>query len=187
MRGYRLRMDNRLLGIYLNDQLAAGVLWREIARRSARSNSDNDAGAALARVADAIAEDVATFERMMERLGVRRSRVKPLLAMAGERAGRVKPNGHVLSYSPLSRFEELEFVVMGIEGKKVLWQTVRDCAGLAERLPDMDFDGLIERAQRQRDELEPHRRAAGAQAFGRPPIAVPGAHLPRQVATPPAA
>ncbi|HEV2784962.1 MAG TPA: hypothetical protein VGV67_01130 [Solirubrobacteraceae bacterium] len=178
---------DKLLGIYLNDQLAAGVLWRQIARRSQRSNRDTPAGEALARVADAIAEDVATFERIMDRLGVRRSPVKPALAIVAERVGRLKPNGRLASYSPLSRFEELEFVVMGIEGKKVLWQTLRDCAGLAERLPDVDFDGLIERAQRQRDELEPHRRAAGAQAFGRPAIAVPGAHRPRQMAPPPPA
>lgn len=176
-----------MLGIYLNDQLAAGVLWREIARRTQRSNRGTDAGAALARVATAIAEDVATFEEIMVRLGIRRSRVKPALATAAERAGRLKPNGRVSSYSPLSRFEELEFLVMGIEGKKVLWQTLRDCAGLAERLPDVDFDGLIERAQRQREEIEPHRRAAGAEAFGRPAPAVPGAHHPQQVARPPAA
>lgn len=178
-------MDNRLLGIYLNDQLAAGVLWRETARRAQRNNSDTDAGEALARVATAISEDVATFERIMARLAVRRSPIKPLLAMAAERAGRLKPNGRLVSYSPLSRFVELDFLVMGIEGKKVLWQTLRDCAGLAERLPDLDFDELIERARRQRDELEPHRRAAGAAAFGRAPLAVPGAHRPRQVAPPP--
>ena len=186
MRGYAPRMD-KLLGIYLNDQLAAGVLWREIARRTARSNRDTPAGEALANVANAITEDVATFERIMDRLGVGRSRVKPALAVVAERAGRLKLNGHLVSYSPLSRFEELEVLVMGIEGKKVLWQTLRDCAGLAERLPDVDFDGLIERAQRQREELEPHRRAAGAQAFGRPAVAVPGAYRPRQVASPPPA
>ena len=180
-------VDNRLLGIYLNDQLAAGVLWRETARRAQRNNRDTDAGDALARVASAIAEDVATFDRIMDRLAVRKSRVKPLLATAAERAGRLKPNGRLFSYSPLSRFVELDFLVMGIEGKKVLWQTLRDCAGLAERLPDIDFDELVERAQRQRDELEPHRLAAGATAFGRAPVAVPGAHRPRQVARPPGA
>lgn len=166
--GISARMD-RLLGIYLNDQLAAGVLWRAIARRAQRNNAGTEAGEAVARVAAAIAEDIATFERIMDRLGVRRSRVKPALAMVAERAGRLKLNGRLTSYSPLSRFEELEFLVMGIEGKKVLWQTLRDCAGLAERLPDVDFDALIARAQRQRDEIEPFRLAAGAAALGGAP------------------
>ena len=38
-------------------------------------------------------------------------------------------------YTPLARFEELEFVAMGIDGKKILWTTMRDLAGLGERLP----------------------------------------------------
>jgi hypothetical protein len=158
-------MDNRLLGIYLNDQLAAGVLWREIARRAQRNNDGSELGEALARVAQAIAEDVETFERIMRRLGVRRNPLKTGLALAAERGGRLKLNGRLRSYSPLSRFSELDFLAYGIEGKKVLWQNLRDCARLGERLPDVDFDELISRAQRQRDEIEPFRLAAGNAAF----------------------
>jgi hypothetical protein len=162
-------MDNRLLGIYLNDQLAAGVLWRETARRAQRNNDGSDLGHALARGAAAIAEDVATFEQIMQRLGVRRNPVKTALATAAERAGRLKLNGRLTSYSPLSRFAELDLLTYGIEGKKVLWQNLRDCARLGERLPDIDFDELILRAQRQRDEIEPFRLAAGAAALGGSP------------------
>jgi hypothetical protein len=149
----------------MNDQLAAGVLWREVARRSQRSNSGTPAGDALQRVATAIADDVVTFEQIMDRLGLRRSRVKPALAVVAERAGRLKLNGRLTSYSPLSRFAELDFLAIGIEGKKQLWQNLRDGADLATRLPDVDFDGLVERAQRQRDDIEPFRRAAGEAAL----------------------
>jgi hypothetical protein len=159
-------MDQRFLGIYMNDQLAAGVLWRETARRAERNNRGTEAGEALARLATAIAQDVATFEAMMDRLGLPRSRVKPALAIIAERVGRLKLNGRLTSYSPLSRFVELDVLAMGIQGKKVLWQNLRDGAGLAERLPDVDFDALVERARRQRDEIEPHRLAAGRVALG---------------------
>jgi hypothetical protein len=160
-------MEHRLLGIYLNDQLALGILWRETARRAQRNNQDApDAGQALKRVATAIAEDVQTFEQIMQRLGVRRSRVKSALAVAAERGGRLKLNGRVKSFSPLSRFVELDFLAMGIEGKKILWENLRDCAGLGDRLPDVDFDELIDRAQSQRDEIEPFRRSSGAVALG---------------------
>lgn len=37
---------DKFLGIYLNDQLAAGMLWREIARRSQRNNSGTELGEA---------------------------------------------------------------------------------------------------------------------------------------------
>jgi hypothetical protein len=167
--GYLQAMDE-FLGIYLNDQLAMGVAWRELAKRSARNNSDTPAGEALGRVATGIAEDVETFHGIMRQLGVRVSRVKTGLAIVAERVGRLKPNGRLRSYSPLSRFEELEILAMGIEGKKQLWTTLRDLAGLATRLPDIDFDVLIDRAARQRAEVEPFRADAGTDAFAPPSV-----------------
>ena len=159
--------DERYLAIYMNDQLALGVLWREIARRSARANHGTPAGEAIGGVADAISEDVETFELMMSDLGIPKTPVKPMLALAGERFGRLKLNGHLRGYSPLSRFEELDFLVMGIDGKVVLWCNLRDHAGLGARLPDVDFDALVARARQQRSLLEPHHAAAGREAFAR--------------------
>ncbi len=153
------------LAIYMNDQLALGVLWREIARRSARANHGTQTGAALEDVASAIAEDVATFEQLMKRLGIPKTPAKPVLAMAGERIGRLKLNGHLKGYSSLSRFEELDFLLMGIDGKVVLWTNLRDHAGLGTRLADVSFDALIARAREQRSRLEPHHAAAGREAF----------------------
>src|SRR4051794_26365785 len=154
-------MEDGFLGIYMNDQLALGILWREVARRSARENSGTELGDAVGRVADGIAEDVETFRGLMRRLGIRESRVKPPLAIAAERAGRLKLNGRLRGYSPLSRFVELDFLAMGIDGKRLLWTTLRDLAHLGDRLADVEFDGLIARAEQQRAELEPHRTAAG--------------------------
>ncbi len=162
----RSRRVDDLLRIYMNDQLALGVAWREVARRAQRENAGTDHGDALVRVATEIAEDVETFESLMRRLELPVSRVKPRLAIVAERVGRLKLNGRVRSYSPLSRFAELDFLAMGIEGKKILWANLRDLAGVAERLPDVDFDALIERAQDQRDALEPHRLQAGREALG---------------------
>ncbi|HEX8051396.1 MAG TPA: hypothetical protein VF517_00270 [Thermoleophilaceae bacterium] len=159
-------MADTFLRIYMNDQLAAGLVFRELARRSQRSNAGTELGDALERVASAIAEDIETFERMMERLHLPRNRVKSVLALGGERAGRLKLNGRVRSYSPLSRFVELDALAIGIDGKKLLWSNLRDHANLAKRLPDVDFDHLIERAQWQRDQLEPFRAKAGSESLG---------------------
>jgi hypothetical protein len=156
---------NGFLGIYLRDQLALGVLWRELARRAQRHNRGSELGAALDRIATAIAEDVETFRTIMGRVGVRANTVKIGLAIAAERLGRLELNGRLAGYSPLSRFEELEFLTMGIDAKKQLWTTLRDLAGLGARLPDVDFDHLIERAEQQRAELEPFRLRAGTDAF----------------------
>jgi hypothetical protein len=155
----------RFLRIYMNDQLALGVAWREVARRAQRSNDGTELGDALARVSAAIAEDVETFEDIMCRLGIRRNSIKVAFAIAGERLGRLKLNGRLRGYSPLSRFVELDLLVMGIEGKRVLWKNLRDLAGFAAQLPDVDFDGLIDSAGRQRAELTPFHERAGAEAL----------------------
>ena len=153
------------LRIYMNDQLALGLLWREVAKRAARENAGSDVGLALAEVAQAISEDVQTFERMMRSLGLRRNIVKSGLAVAAERVGRLKLNGSLWSYSPLSRFSELEFLIMGIEGKKQLWATLSDLTSLSARLPDVDFAWLTARAEAQRAALEPYRERTGREAF----------------------
>lgn len=81
--GYLVTVDD-FLSIYLRDQRAMGVLWRELARRAQRDNRGT---------------------------------------------------------------------------------TLRDHAGLKARLPDVDFDHLIDRAARQRADLEPFRTRAGTGAF----------------------
>jgi hypothetical protein len=149
------------LAIYLRDQLALGLVWRELAKRSARSNRGTPAGAALRTVADGISQDVDTFKRIMLRLEVRPNPVKLGLAVVAERVGRLKLNGRVLGYGPLSQFLELDVLTMGIQGKKQLWANLRDHAGLS----GVDFDELIRRAEEQRQALEPFRAEAGTKAF----------------------
>lgn len=164
-------MKNQLLGIYMTDHLALGCFARELARRAQRAHDGTELGDALARVAeDGIAQDIALYERMMVKLGFSPRSPKVLLAIAGERAGRLKPNGRLRRRSPLSSFEELDFLIMAIEGKVVLWENLRDLAGLAERLPDVDFDRLVDRAHHQRTELEPFRTRAGRAALSAAPV-----------------
>ncbi|HEX5762667.1 MAG TPA: hypothetical protein VFY04_06055 [Solirubrobacterales bacterium] len=157
---------DRFLRIYMNDQLALGIAWREVAKRAQGENEGTPLGEALRHVATGISEDVESFEAMMERLGFGRDRVKTGAAMVAERVGRLKLNGQVRGYSPLSRFAELDLLAMGIEGKKILWANLRDLGDLKSRLPDVDFDELIRRAQAQRDELEPFRARTGRETLG---------------------
>lgn len=163
--GYVPGVDD-FLAIYLRDQLALGIAWRELARRAQRNNGATALAQALARVATGIAEDVQTVETIMSRLGVRPNPVKNTLAIAAERVGRLKLNGRLSGYSPLSRFVELDVLVMGIEGKKVLWTTLSNVAKLGTRLPEIDFAELVRRAEQQRAELEPFRVQVGKEAFG---------------------
>jgi hypothetical protein len=159
--------NDQLLAIYLKDQHALGIGWRELAGRAARRSRGASLGAALQQVHSGISADVATFEQIMRSLEIEPSKTKTALARVGERAARFKLNGRLVQHSPLSRFEELDVLVMGLDGKVTLWTTLRDGARLGERLPWVDFGELIDRAHSQRAALEPFHRAAARDALAR--------------------
>lgn len=151
--------QGRYLAIYLNDHLAGAALGVELARRLRSSNSgDPEFGQPLARVCGEIEEDRETLIRLTERLDVKRDQIKPALAKVAERLGRLKPNGHLRGYSPLSRVLELEVLASGIGGKMQLWNALEESFG--DSLDGFDFHALAERADRQGQEVEDLHLAA---------------------------
>ncbi|HEX8537413.1 MAG TPA: hypothetical protein VF664_08100, partial [Cystobacter sp.] len=81
---------------------------------------------------------------------------------------RLKPNGRLMGYSPLSRLEELELLCLGTEGRLSMWRTLRGLAGKDERLGRFDFTVHIHRAEQQRRALERLRQWAADEAFSEP-------------------
>lgn len=156
--------DNRYLGIYLNDHLAGAAGGVELARRLRSSNNgDPEMGEPLARICAEIEADHETLVRLTEWLGIRRDPLKPKLAVLAERLGRLKPNGHLRGYSPLSRVLELEILASGIGGKLQLWNSLEQTFG--DSLDGFDFHALAERADRQGQEVEDLHMAAAKRAF----------------------
>jgi len=155
---------DRLLAIYLNDHLAGATLGVELARRLRSSNrGDPKFGEALARISQEVEEDRETLIRLMDRLGVERRHLKPALAVLGERLGRLKLNGQLRGYSPLSRVLELEVLASGIGGKMQLWNGLEQSFG--ESLDGFDFHALAERADRQGQQVEDLHLAAAQRAL----------------------
>lgn len=152
--------DDTLLGIYLNDHLAGAAGGVGLARRLAGSDEH------LRRLADEIDEDRAALRDIMASIDVPVRRYKAVAASAMEKVARLKPNGRLLGRSPLSRVVELETMRLGVEGKAAGWRTLRTRAEHDSRLDSARLDRLIERAQRQIDELERLRVSAAAEAFG---------------------
>ncbi len=157
-------MANRYLAIYLNDHLAGSVVGVELARRARGSNEGTELGKALAEVGAEIEADRQTLRQLMGRLDVAESKVKPAGAWVAGKLGRLKLNGQVRGYSPLSRVVELEALCNGIAGKTMLWRALGRTLG--DRLPGFDFEALAVRAEAQRQRLEAHRLDAAATAFG---------------------
>ena len=148
------------LSIYLNDHLAGATAGLELARRLRGSNEGNpEFGPAVAEICAEIEADRETLIAIMERLGVGRGRLKPALAVAGERLGRLKPNGQLRGYSPLSRLDEIELLQIGVAGKRRLWRALEHTH--AAELASFDLGALAERATAQLVRLEAlHVKAA---------------------------
>jgi uncharacterized protein (UPF0548 family) len=151
-----------LIGIYLNDHLAGATGGTELARRAAAATGSTAAAGSLRRFATEVAQDRAALLRIMATLGVPVRRYKVYAAWIGEKAGRLKFNGHLTSRSPLSGLEELEMLRLGVEGKAAGWRTLRALADTDARLDPHQLDGLIERARSQSGLLEELRIQAAA-------------------------
>lgn len=153
-----------MLAIYLNDHLAGAALGVELARRLRASNEgDAELGEPLAVICAEIEADRRTLLEVMQRLGINRCIAKPAAAWVAEKLGRLKLNGQLRGYSPLSRLVELEGLSIGIAGKLQLWQALQHTLG--KGLGEFDFGRLAERAARQREAVERLRLDAAARAL----------------------
>ena len=157
----------RLLEIYLADHLAASTAGVELARRAARSNNAGEIGEFLRRLSDEIEADRKTLRRLVRELGFDESQAKSAAAWIGEKVGRLKLNGQLRGYSPLSRVLELETLSVGIAGKLALWESLQEVPDIGQRLSGFDLEDLAECARRQRAEVEEHRLSAARKAFSR--------------------
>jgi hypothetical protein len=158
-------MNQRMIGIYLNDHLAGSVMGSRLAKRIARQNEGNEYGTKVAGIAREIEEDKATLHELMDRLGIGERRAQMAMAWVAEKAMRLKPNGRLLRYSPLSRVLELEALTMGITGKLELWRSMEAVENGA-KVPGFDFTQLAQRAETQRDQVEDLRVRAAREALG---------------------
>jgi hypothetical protein len=154
-----------LLAIYLNDHLAGATAARELVRRTAGSNQSTTYGPFLSELAEQIEEDRQALIDIMRALGVGVDRLKLWAGWGAEKLGRLKPNGRLLGYSPLSRLVELEGLSLGVRGKLALWRTLEQLQPDEPRLAEVDLAALVRRAEQQLDQLESHRLSAAAEAL----------------------
>jgi hypothetical protein len=155
----------RLLHIYLADHLAGSGGGVSLAKRIAKQNQGNEFGREMSQIAGAIQEDQAALERIMESVGARTRRWRQAGAVLGEHLSRLKPNGKVFSYSPLSRVLELEGLIIGVSGKLQLWRSLLETHSDDSRFDVTTLEQLRGRAEDQRRQLEQIHARAAKQAF----------------------
>jgi hypothetical protein len=157
--------EQKLLRIYLNDHSAGAFLGIELAKRALSNNRETPLGDYLERFIDELQEDLDELVRVIETCDLPHDRYKRAAAWTAERVGRLKLNGQLTGYSPLSRVFELEGLIMGVTGKLELWRALQVLSETDPRLEVVDLDRLADRAEKQRSELENHHRDASRVAF----------------------
>ena len=157
--------SNELLGVYLNDHLAGSAACTELAEKLRDNNQGTELGDTMAALHRDIEQDRATLEELMARLEVARHPVKDAAGWVLERLSRLRLNPALTGSADLTRLLETEALSLGIEGKQLMWLSLREAAARDHRLAGTDYDRLIERARGQRRTLEPHRVAAAVRSF----------------------
>ena len=158
-------MNEKYLRIYLQDHLAGSTAGLELARRTRGANEGTEYGPPLARIADEIEADRRQLQGIMGDLGFGGDRLKNMAAWSLEKAGRLKLNGELKGYSPLSRMVELEGLLTGITGTKGLWVALLQIAPSEPRLDVALLERLRDRAEEQRTTVEELREKAAREAF----------------------
>jgi hypothetical protein len=156
----------RLLGLYLDDHRAGAAGGVALARRMLEENPDNYLTATMRELTVEIERDRQVLDDVIRRLRHSPNRIKMVMGAASAWMGRLKANGYIRQYSPLSRLEEFEMLSAGLLSKASLWRSCGlSLAGRAE-LAELDFDALCQRAESQRAKLEAHRTRIVDDAFG---------------------
>lgn len=161
-------MPHRYLRIYLNDHLAAAVLGVELAKRVAGNNKGTEFYDDLEDLREEIQEDRERLMKLMNELNIPQNPVKAPTSWVAEKVGRLKFNGRLTGYSPLSRLLELEALTVGIEGKASLWTSLKELVDEVDGLNESWLDSQLRRAEGQKKKLDDlHRRAAAVMALAR--------------------
>ena len=158
-------MNEKYLRIYLQDHLAGSTAGLELARRTRGANEGTEYGPPLARIADEIEADRRHLQGIIGDLGFGGDRLKNIAAWSLEKMGRLKMNGELTGYSPLSRVVELEGLLTGITGKKGLWVALLQIAPSEPRVEVALLERLRDRAEEQRATVEELREKAAREAF----------------------
>jgi hypothetical protein len=151
---------------YLHDHLAGAVHAVEMLEAMQKRHQGEPLGTFAAGLLSEIEADRSVLRDLAERAGAGSSGVKDLGAWITEKMSRSKlSDQQAVSFGT---FEALEFLVLGIHGKRTLWTALAAVAPTDTRLQGMDFARLIARAETQEAQVD-QRRLEIARVVFRPP------------------
>jgi|ERR1700684_1034446 hypothetical protein len=155
-------MENPL-ATYLADHLAGSVHAVEVLKAMQRHHSADPLGEFAADILLEVEADRAILQSLAERIGSGSSSVKEIASWITEKFSRLKLRQS--SQYDLGTFETLEFLVLGINGKLLMWNVLSALAPDDPRLGNLDFKHLADRAETQRDRVEQRRLQIAREAL----------------------
>jgi hypothetical protein len=147
-------MADESIATYLNDHLAGSVVALELLDHLEATHSDGTLCNFFRQLRADIAADRDDLQELMVRLHISESRTRKASAWLAEKMTELKLRLDDPQVGPLSLFESLEALSLGIEGKRSLWLALKVVAEKSSSLRIMDYERLIHRAQVQRDRVE---------------------------------
>ncbi len=146
---------------HVHTHLAGSAAGIDLFDRSAGAQLDPEIGTVLRDIHGELLDERRRLRRMALDLGVGESRVMTLAARAGERVGRLKPNGSVTRRTDLTDLVELEAMRTAVAGKRAGWQALLAVADHHTCLDREELQRLIAQAEDQQSRLaDVHTRAA---------------------------
>jgi hypothetical protein len=146
------------LATYLLDRLAGSVHAIELVEAMRDQHSDQPLERCAATLPVEIKEDRDVLRGLAARVTSGSSRVKDLGAWLGDKVSRLKLGRG--GADPLALFESLEFLALGIHGKRALWRTLAATALQDPRLQGIDFNHFASRGEKQHADVEGRRLEA---------------------------
>jgi hypothetical protein len=158
-------MANQHLTTYLNDHLAGAMAAVEILGQLTAKQAGTAVGASLAELRADVLTDRQELEALMARLQIAQSRPRMAMGWLSEKLAQVKLQLDDPADGALRLLEALEALVIGIEGKRALWQALAAAAQEQPELQGADYARLIQRAKDQHRRAEELRLEAARAAF----------------------
>jgi len=158
-------VDALLLRQYISDHLAGATAGTNRISRMAQDYIDTPVFSQISEAAEAIRRERGFLIELMKAQDFPRPPGSMAVTWLGERVGRLKPNGRLpIQRSPSTLVVEAEMMLTAVTGKLHGWKVMKDHAE-ALGVEEAVFQGLIEDAEVQRQQLETVHTYARRRAF----------------------
>jgi hypothetical protein len=150
------------LQTYLCDHTAGAQHAIELFETLKHLHARTSLGQYSAELLQQLREDLTVLERLAASTGATGFQLKELAGWVGDKLSRLKLAPVKTAFHT---FEALEFLSLGILGKRALWRTLKSVSSCYPELEAVDLDQLLERAEAQYEATEKMRLQMAVRAF----------------------